>query len=234
MQQSLHGILKWLDQALTFATILAGLLLLLKIFAFQQVNVVGQSMEPNFHQDQKLLINKIEKKLRRGEVVSVYETAEMAKDSNFLTKTFPTFAGKPVKFLLKRVIALPGDEVEMIGSKVVIYNSEFPNGKVLEEGYLPQETKDAMERGCPAYSRYYPKTKIESDTYFLMGDNRCNSFDSRDKRLGPFHISMLLGGIFYRYWPVAESGSLPIGSYEWRQVDPLTQSQLEEAKKLLL
>ena len=226
MNQHAQNALKIFDKLLTIITVIAGILLLLKIFVFQQVNVVGQSMEPNFFGGQKLLLNKLETGLNRAEVVSVYETEAMAKDNNVITKTFPSLAGKEIKFLLKRVIALPGEEVEIIGSRIVIYNAANPGGKILVENYISEEIKTQMEKGCPAYGVYYPKTKILDNQYFLMGDNRCNSLDSRDRRLGPFNISLLLGGAFYRYWPLDSLSSIPLGSYDFRTIDPKTQSDL--------
>jgi signal peptidase I len=234
MNQSTQNLLKFFDRALTVVTVIAGILLLLKVFFFQQVNVVGQSMEPNFSQGQKLLLNKAEKTLKRGEVVSVYETPEMAKDSNIITKTFPSLSNKPIKFLLKRVIGLPGDEIEITGARIIIYNASNPEGKILEENYIGQNIKDQMEQGCPSYGVYYPRTKISSTQYFLMGDNRCNSLDSRDKRLGPFDISLLLGGVFYRYWPSEVISSVPVGTYDWRSIDPKTQSDLASGRKNVL
>lgn len=222
------------DKILTVVTIIAALLLVLKIFVFQQVNVLGQSMQPNFYEGQKLLLNKADKDLKRGEVVSVYETPEMAKDSNLITKTFPSLSGKPIKFLLKRVVGLPNEEIEIYGSKVIIYNKDNPTGIILEEGYINEEVKNQMENGCPSYGVYIKRTKIPENHYYLMGDNRCNSLDSRDKNHGPFDISMLLGGVVYRYWPLEEAKNIPLGNFQFVRIDPKTERELETARKTFL
>lgn len=230
----MQKLLQVFDKILTIVTVIAALLLVLKIFVFQQVNVLGQSMQPNFFEGQKLLLNKADKTLNRGEVVSVYETEDMARDSNLITKTFPSLSGKPIKFLLKRVIALPNEEIEILGSKVIIYNQQNPNGLLLQENYISEDVKNQMEKGCPSYGPYIKRTKVPANHYYLMGDNRCNSLDSRDLKHGPFDISLLLGGVIYRYWPLEQAESIPLGTYQFVQIDPRTEQELEIARNTYL
>jgi signal peptidase I len=216
----------------TGLSILALVLLSLKVFVYQQVNVVGQSMQPNFHNDEKLLLDKTKTNLERGQVVSFYDSKYSVENSNFITKLFPSFSPTPIKFLLKRVIGLPGEEIEIVGSKVIIYNSQNPKGVVIDEtGYITDATRNQMEIGCASYGTYFARYKIDANHYFLMGDNRCNSDDSRDKNYGAFDVSQFFGAEVVRYWPVSDIrvGSLP--EYRYQPVDSATELKIQQNQK---
>ena len=129
-------------------------LILLRIFVFQQVKVNGQSMDPNYHDGQMLLINRNDQEISRGQVVAVYARKDVAAKANYFTPFDPTNV-----FLLKRVIGLPGESIEMIGSKVIIYNQDFPEGAILVEPYLSQKVIQEMEES----NFYFPKVTIEPD-----------------------------------------------------------------------
>jgi signal peptidase I len=160
----------------------AIMLLIVRVVAVQQVNVVGQSMEPNYHEGELLLINQLDKNLQRGQVVAAYENKDIAINATYFTRFDPQN-----KFFLKRVIGLPGEEIELIGSKVIIYNQEYPSGVVLSESYLAPSIVQQMN----LLARYEPRTKIPEKSYYLMGDNRANSRDSREK--GPFPDYSIFG-----------------------------------------
>jgi signal peptidase I len=216
----------------TGLSILALILLSLKVFVYQQVNVVGQSMQPNFHNDEKLLLDKTKTNLERGQVVSFYDSKYSVENSNFITKLFPSFSPTPIKFLLKRVIGLPGEEIEIVGSKVIIYNSQNPKGIIIDESeYISPSVKNQMEIGCASYGTYVARYKIEADKYFLMGDNRCNSDDSRNKNYGAFDISQFFGAEVIRYWPVTDIkvGSLP--KYQYQPIDSATELKIQQNQK---
>ncbi len=211
-------------------SVIAFVVLALKLVVFQQVNVIGQSMEPNYHQGQKLLLNKVDTDLQRGQVVSVYEFKEMAADANFVTKAFPTLSKNNPRFLLKRVIGLPGESIEILGSKVIIYNPDNPSGVILDEGYLAQSVKDSMAAGCFRGADYFGKTKIMLNRYFLMGDNRCESLDSRDVLHGTYDKSLLFGEVIARYWPFEERTFFALPQYEPTPLDAQTKADLEKKR----
>lgn len=185
----------------------------LKLFVFQQVTVVGPSMEPNYYTGQGLIVNQIDKTFARGQVVAVFKDRELAKTANFFTKFQATI-------YLKRIIALPGESIEMINDKVIIYNSDYPSGKVLSETYLGAN----IIKGLKNERFYFPKTLISPETYFLMGDNRINSQDSRN--LGAFPKASLFGQEVLRFWPwpAAEIFSRP--NYTFSDMDIETKNAL--------
>jgi len=98
-------------------------ILLVKFFVFQQVTVVGSSMVPNYRDGQLLLVNQLDKTFNRGQVVAVFadkEVAKSASESDIVGNYMTRFSAK---FFLKRIVGLPGEEIEIIDSKVIIYNT---------------------------------------------------------------------------------------------------------------
>lgn len=165
-------------------------LLVARIVWFQQVSVVGASMEPNYSTDQLLFVDQLDKNFTRGRVVAVYNDKMIAKDANYLTRFQPG-----VRFLLKRIIGLPGEEIEIIGSDVIIYNEDYPDGVILEEEYVADSVKKRMEANNFTFARQ----AIPQGEYFVMGDNRTNSTDSRS--MGSFPEYAILGQEKFRLWP---------------------------------
>ena len=129
--------------------------------------MVGFSMEPTLHNYQYLLVNKVSYLVgepQRGDIVAF------------------RFPGDPRLHLIKRVVALPGEEVEIRGGVVYV------NGRALAEPYLLTK---------PAYS--YPKKKVPEGGYFVLGDNRNNSHDSHVWDWLPREY--LIGKAWVSYWP---------------------------------
>ncbi len=164
-------------------------LVFLKVVVFQQVSVVGSSMEPNYFNGETLLVNQIEKNFKRGQVVAVFRDRDVAESADYFTRFQATF-------FLKRIIGLPNEEVEIKEDKVIIYNNQYPNGAYLEEDYISQATKKKLRDEKYAF----PRTKVLNGEFFLMGDNRTNSFDSRN--LGSFPEKSLFGVETVKVWPI--------------------------------
>lgn len=183
--------------------------IILRIAVFQQVNVVGVSMEPNYYQNEQLLINQIQNNINRGQVVAVYRDKEIAKNANYFTRFRAVF-------YLKRVIGLPNEEVEILDGKVIIYNDQYPQGAVLQEDYI---VRDAVAE------RHFPKTKIPEDEYFLLGDNRNNSQDSR--KTGTFARYAILGTESFKFLPLVEARSFDLPDYKYRDLSEAENLQLE-------
>jgi len=176
-------------------------------------------MEPNYYDGQMLLISKTNQKLDRGQVVAVYANREVAARANYFTPFDPTSV-----FFLKRAIGLPGESIEIIGSHVIIYNEEFPEGAVLIEDYLSPKVIQEMDK----LNTYFPKTKIESNHYFLMGDNRNYSRDSRE--VGTFPEYSVFGREILRYWPFDQSRVFVLPEYKFKPLDQEIKEKLQQAK----
>lgn len=149
--------------------------LIIRNFLVQPFLVNGASMEPNFHNNDYLIIDEISyrfKEPQRGEVV-VFR-----------------YPGDEKYFYIKRIIGLPGEEIEIKDGKVFIFNKEFPEGFSLEEYYLSSRVQTSGKDS---------KIKIAEDEYFVMGDNRGFSFDSRS--WGPLKKNEIIGAVRLRLWP---------------------------------
>lgn len=153
--------------------ILAGITIgLVRYFLFKPFYVKGQSMEPTFQEKDYLIIDEITYRFRepqRGEVV-----------------VFRSPAGNG-DYYLKRIVGLPGERVKIADHKVIVYNLENPQGVVVEELYLEEATPGAIMQS------------LSADQYFVMGDNRGASYDSR--RFGPIEDKDIVGRAWFRGWP---------------------------------
>ena len=160
-----------LHQVLAVVLIAVGVFFLLRV-TIQSFVVVGSSMEPNLEDGQRLLVNKVVYRLRepqKGEVIVFHP---------------PT--GKSVDFI-KRIIALPGDTVEIKDGAVYI------NDSAIDEPYI---------KAAPSYTM--AKKEIPEGEYFVLGDNRNNSNDSHS--WGEVPQQNILGKAWLSIWP---PGSIP-------------------------
>lgn len=155
--------------------VLAGLTIgLVRYFLFKPFYVQGASMEPNFYNHEYLIIDEITYRLRapeRGEVI-VFK-----------------YPSNPKEYFLKRIIGLPGERVKIFDGQVYIYNQEYPEGVLVKEEYLPSDLATAGD----------VNVTVGNDEYFLLGDNRPNSLDSR--RFGPVAKEYIIGRAWFRGWP---------------------------------
>ena len=164
--------------------------LVVKAFLFQAFYIPSDSMVPTLKTNDRVIVNKLSYKLHpvhRGDIV-VFKTP---KGPN----------GEPIdptiKDLIKRVIALPGETVSAQGGKVYI------DGRPLDESYLPAGTVTDCSR---FNSSCFPKDPLPADEYWVMGDNREGSRDSR--YFGPISKNEIVGRAFLRVWPLSRIGLL--------------------------
>jgi signal peptidase I len=169
--RSLRNVLETIAPAIIVA-------LLINLFVAQATRVYGQSMEPNLHSDQRLVVEKISysswlhiRSPQRGDVVVIH-----VQGSDEL--------------LIKRVIGLPGDQVEMRNGRV------FINRVPLKEPYV----------ALPASGDYGP-VDVPPLHVFVLGDNRDFSNDSR--AFGPVAMKDVVGRAWFTYWPPEAWGAVP-------------------------
>lgn len=161
-------------EVVKIALIAAAVVLIIRYFLIQPFFVKGASMEPNFSDGQYLIVDELSYRLRdpnRGEVI----VFRYPKD--------------PKQFYIKRIIGLPGEQVEISDNRVIIYNGQHTSGEVLEENYLPDNELTFPNR----------KWRLKDDEYFVMGDNRTASSDSRI--WGPLGKKFVVGKVFLRAFP---------------------------------
>lgn len=152
--------------------IVAILIVAIYVVGLQQV--VGSSMYPNFKNNDILILDKISYKfidIKRGDIVSLYYA--------------------DTKYLIKRVVGMPGETIEFIN------NTLYINGTKFEEEYLDASViTDNFSLKQLGYDR------IPDDMYLVLGDNRGDSLDSRDSRLGLVDKKDIIGKVRVRIWPL--------------------------------
>ena len=165
----LHALRHFLAEALQVMLPALVLALVVHLFLAQATIVYGQSMEPNLHPNQRLIVDKLSYRLhspQRNDIV-VVDLPHMEE------------------MLVKRIVALPGETVEVRSGSVYV------NGVAIPEPYPHDLTPYDMA----------PRT-LSPLSYFVMGDNRGNSNDSRN--FGPVTLEMLVGRAWVRYWPLSD------------------------------
>jgi len=144
-------------------------------FVFQPFLVDGPSMEPNFYDKDYLIIEEISyhfNQPKRGEVI-VFQSPS-----------------NPSNYLIKRVIGLPNERIVIKNGEIYIYNDKYPQGVKLQEDYLPAGLTTGGE----------VDQKLGPDEYFVLGDNRRLSLDSRS--FGPIKRKFITGRAWLRGWPL--------------------------------
>jgi len=159
-----------------FKVVVLALLIVLPIryFVFQPFVVKGISMEPNFHNNDYIIIDEISYRFRspkRGEVV-----------------VFNYPLNKSEKFI-KRVIGLPGETIELEGKKIMI-TDKLGNKKIIDESSYLNSIEMFFKK---------EKIKLKKDQYFVLGDNRFHSFDSRN--WGVLPRDYIIGRVLFRAFP---------------------------------
>lgn len=169
-----------LSELIKFALITLIIVLPIRIYIAQPFIVSGSSMDPTFANGQYLIIDEISYRFndpQRGDVIIF------------------RYPNDTTKFFIKRVIGLPGETIDIDGTTVTITNEEHPDGFVLDESHIERPTWSTTHM------------KLDIDEYFVMGDNRPASSDSRV--WGTLDRDLIIGRAFVRLLPVSELGVFP-------------------------
>lgn len=165
----------------------------IRIFLFQPFFVEGSSMEPTFQDNEYLIVYE-----HGYKQVNLFDWTLLEPKREFQRGDVTVFH-PPVsdtKYYIKRVIGLPGEAIAIIGGRVVIFSAENPSGEVLTEAYV-NSGSELIDM---------PKIQLTENEYFVMGDNRMFSFDSRN--FGPIAKDRIIGRVLIRALPVTRAGIL--------------------------
>ncbi|WP_379158605.1 signal peptidase I [Paenibacillus sp. sgz5001063] len=165
---------------LVTAAVIFALMSLLNIFVFNVSTVIGQSMQPTLLEGEKLIISKISLVFaspRRGDVIVLHD---------------PSTGPDRKEYLVKRVIGLPGDRIEVRNHKLYV------NGKLTEEPYVDTEIQD------PDFARI----TVDKGAYFVMGDNRHAGASKDSRYFGAVPQDLLVGKAAYIWWPLGKASAL--------------------------
>ncbi len=164
-----------------FIVIAAVIVIPIRLWVAQPFIVNGSSMVPTFENGEYLIVDELSYNFRqpeRGEVVIFRYPQDHSK------------------FFIKRIVGLPGEQLEIKNSKIHIYNTQFPEGFALNESYLDKNVFMADT-----------SITLNKTEYFVLGDNRGMSSDSR--YWGPLPDDLVIGRAWLRLWPFNKISVFP-------------------------
>ena len=181
----LNGVLSFIWEISKIVIIALLIVIPIRYFIFQPFFVKGQSMEPNFQNSDYLIIDEISYRFlepERGEVI-------VFKYPNNLSQRY-----------IKRIVGLPGETVEVREGKVIILADD--QSWILNESiYLSQSIQTPGDI----------RISLEENEYFVLGDNRTASFDSR--KWGALPREDIIGKVIFRAWPMSALAKIEMPEY---------------------
>ena len=174
-----RGIVGEILSFLLYVAVVVGITFLIIHYVGQRTYVSGSSMENTLSDGDNLIVDKI--------------TYRFSDPKRYDIIVFP-YQYEDNTYFIKRIIGLPGETIQVTDGKIYI------NGQVLDESY----GREVLKSGGIAET---PIT-LGEDEYFVMGDNRNDSMDSRDPSVGVLHKSELVGRAWVRIWPLSKFGIL--------------------------
>lgn len=164
-------------EILIYLVVIFGSVYLINTFVMLRTEVSGPSMNPSLADGENLIVDKLTYRFSDPKRFDIIVFKYLYKDN---------------RYYIKRVIGLPGETVQIIDNVIYI------NGEALEENYGAEDIKDAKRAKEPIL--------LGEDEYFVLGDNRNFSSDSRDADVGNVNRSQIVGRTFLRIWPLSEFG----------------------------
>ncbi|MBU2028807.1 signal peptidase I [Patescibacteria group bacterium] len=163
-----------------------------RMFLFQPFFVQGASMEPAFENNEYLIINEFGyKRTEVGVPGKSFFAVEPFKELIRGDVVVFRYPKNRSQFFIKRIIGLPGEKIEIKNNRVIIYNSANPDGLALnEKNYLSESVRTSGDLIL----------KLNENEYFVLGDNRMFSSDSR--YWGPVGSADIIGKVLLRAWPL--------------------------------
>ena len=178
---------RWLREGAIIVVVAVLVAVLLRTFVVQTFFIPSGSMEPTLQVGDRIIVNKLSYELHgvnRGDIVV------------FSRPPAENCGGPEVNDLVKRIIGLPGDVVSLSGGYVYV------DGRRLDETWLPADEQGKTEPGPAGNSSNLVRPyRVPANTYFVMGDNRGDSCDSRF--WGPVPKSLIVGKVELRIWPLS-------------------------------
>jgi signal peptidase I len=174
-----------LGESLKFGLIAVLIVIPIRLFIAQPFIVSGASMDPTFEDGEYLVVDQLSYRLsnaQRGDI-AIFRAPE-----------------QPNKFYIKRVIGEPGDTIIIRDGIITIKNEQYPDGLVLDEPYIKR-----VKHENATY-------ELKEGQYFVMGDNRTASSDSRS--WGPVPEELMVGKAILRLYPLKHADILP-GNYRY-------------------
>ena len=173
---TLQSVGEFILEVVKVVVISLAIIIPVRYFLIQPFYVKGASMEPNFYDHEYLIIDEISYRFKdpvRGDIV----VFRYPKDQR--------------QYFIKRIIGLPGEKIEIRDGRVYVYNQGYPHGQLVNETmYLGA---DITTSGDDIFS-------LGDNEYFVLGDNRSSSLDSRN--FGPISRHLIIGRTWFRGWPL--------------------------------
>ena len=196
MQSSIKN---FLQEVVSVVALSLAIVIPIRVFIAQPFVVSGESMSKTFSNGNYLIVDELSYRFdnpQRGDVIVFKVPSKGLELSHYDTD-------KTVYFI-KRVIGLPGETVEILGDRVKIYNKDNSDGILLDEPYA---FIDKLSPNSDIFSNINKKIELGPDEYFVMGDNRHNSSDSRF--WGTLPKENIKGRAFVRLFPLTNISVLP-------------------------
>src|SRR3989344_859012 len=182
MPEKNNELLAFVWETIKVVVISLAIILPIRYYLVQPFFVKGASMEPSFEDGDYLLVDEISYRFsdpERGDVIIFRYPVDQSQ------------------FFIKRIIGLPDETIAIKDNTITIYNKDEPGGLVLGESYLDPEQKTFGNT----------VRKLDDNEYFVLGDNRLQSSDSR--RWGALNKSLITGKAFLRPWPINKTFKIP-------------------------